>query len=488
MDTQVNLYITSFQYSIWIILLKRVLQCNFCAPKRAELYIRNSYCASRNQHLFDLQGINLMNELFLIYLWEQKLLRIPLMATDGQPVEILFPGIRNNDAGPDFSQARIRLGNTIWAGSVEMHINASDWYRHNHDHDPAYENVILHVVFHEDKKVFDKARNALPTLEVRGRFDEHLLLNYRRFADSRAWLPCGRLASAVQRFTWLSWLDRMATERLEEKTKAVLELAATTSFDWDETFWRLLLANLGFKVNQESFERLSQMLPFSLMLRHADQLLQLEALLLGVAGLLEQEFEEEYPKKLKNEYNFLKTKYRLNTMPPSAWKFMRMRPANFPSLRLAQAAMLVHRNGRLFSSILDEDPGRLHAFFSIEAGAYWNTHYRPDESSAFKIKKIGDDAVNLILINTVSRLLFAWGHVHQSEEKKDRAMMLLEALAPENNNVTRRFGLAGVKATNALHSQALLQLHRHYCTPRHCLECRIGNLLIRKSPEDAVSE
>lgn len=429
-----------------------------------------------------------MNELFLIYLWEQKLLRFPLTATDGQPVEILFPGIRNNDAGPDFTQARIRIGNTVWAGSVEMHINASDWYRHNHDSDPAYENVILHVVYCEDKKVYDKARNSLPTLEVRGHFDDYLLLNYRRFSDSRAWLPCGRLTSDVQRFTWLSWLDRMATERLEEKTKDVLELAAATSFDWDETFWRLLLSNLGFKVNQESFERLSQNLPFSLMLRHADQLLQLETMLLGVAGLLEREFEEEYPKKLKDEYKFLKSKYKLNTLPPSIWKFMRMRPANFPSLRMAQAAMLVHRYGRLFSRILDEDPRNLHALFSVEAGAYWNTHYRPGESSAFKVKKIGDDAINLILINTVSRALFAWGHAYQNEEKKDKAMMLLEALAPENNNLTRRFCLAGVKATNALHTQALLHLHRHYCTPRHCLECRIGNLLIRKSSVDDESD
>ncbi len=429
-----------------------------------------------------------MNELFLIYLWEQKLLRFPLTVTDGQPIEILFPGIRNNDAGPDFTQARIRIGNTVWAGSVEMHINASDWYRHNHDSDPAYENVILHVVYSEDKKVYDKARNSLPTLEVRGRFDDYLLLNYRRFSDSRAWLPCGRLTSAIQRFTWLSWLDRMATERLEEKTKAVLELAAVTSFDWDETFWRLLLANLGFKVNQESFERLSQNLPFSLMLRHADQLLQLEAMLLGVAGLLEREFEEEYPKKLKDEYKFLKSKYKLNTLPPSIWKFMRMRPANFPSLRMAQAAMLVHRYGRLFSRILDENPGKLHALFSVEAGAYWNTHYRPSESSTFKVKKIGDDAINLILINTVSRALFAWGHAYQSEEKKDKAMMLLEALAPENNNLTKRFDLAGVRATNALHTQALLHLHRRYCTPRHCLECRIGNLLIRKSSVDDESD
>jgi hypothetical protein len=425
-----------------------------------------------------------MNELFLIYLWEQKLLRIPLLTSEGQSIEILFPGIRNHDAGPDFSQARIRMGNTTWAGSVEMHINASDWYKHHHDTDPAYQNVILHVVYKEDKKVFDKNRNPLPTLEVAGRFDDFLLLNYRRFSESRAWLPCERLASGIQHFTWLSWLDRMATERLEEKTNDVLELATATGFDWEEVFWRLLLINLGFKVNQEAFERLGLLLPFNLILRHADQLFQLESMLLGVAGLLEGEFDEAYPKKLQNEYNFLRLKYNLKTMPASSWKFMRMRPANFPTLRMAQTAMLVHRNGRLFAKVLDEEPKNLPAIFSVEAGDYWNTHYRLGEKSVFKPKKIGDDAVSLILINTVSRMLFAWGVAHHSQEKKDKAIMLLEALSPENNKLIRRFGNAGIVATNALHSQALLHLHRQYCSPRRCLECRIGNLLIRRSRED----
>lgn len=422
-----------------------------------------------------------MNEFFLIYLWEQKLFRLPLQTTDGQDVEILFPGIRNHDAGPDFAQARVRIGQTFWAGSVEMHINASDWYKHRHDADPAYENLVLHVVYQEDKKVFDKNRNPLPTLEAKGRFDEHLLLNYRRFADSRAWLPCHRLAGTVQRFTWLAWLDRMASERFEDKTQLVLELAAATGFDWDETFWRLLLANLGFKVNQEAFERLARMLPFNLMLRHADQLIQLEALLLGAAGLLEGSFDDDYAARLKSEFNFLKSKYNLSIMPAGSWKFMRMRPANFPSLRMAQAAMLVHRHGRLFSKVMDESPERLSEMFSVEAGEYWNTHYRPGEPSPNKTKKLGEDAVNLILINTVARVLFAWGHAHHDLQKKDKALMLLEALPPENNKLTRQFEEAGIKATNALHSQSLMHLHRYYCAPRKCLECRIGHVLIRNS-------
>lgn len=420
-----------------------------------------------------------MNEFFLIYLWEQKLLRLPLQTTTGQTVEIIFPGIRNHDAGPDFEQARIRLDNTLWAGSIEMHIHASDWYNHRHDADPAYDNVVLHVVFQEDKKIYDKARNLLPTIEVQNRFDENLLLNYRRFTDSRAWLPCHRLAATVQRFTWLSWLDRMATERLEYKTQAVLALAESCGFDWDETFWRLLLSNLGFKVNQEAFARLAELIPFNLMLRHADQLVQLEALLLGVAGMLESSFEEEHLVRLQKEFAFLKAKYNLRMMNTASWKFMRMRPANFPSVRLAQAAMLIHRHGRLFAKVMDEAPDQLSILFSVAAGEYWNTHYRPGEPSSNKPKKLGQDAISLILINTVSPMLFAWGIVHNNEQKKDKAFMLLEALAPENNQLTRRFSEAGIKASNALHTQALMHLHRHYCASRQCLECRIGNLLIR---------
>ncbi|HMM10594.1 MAG TPA: DUF2851 family protein [Bacteroidales bacterium] len=425
-----------------------------------------------------------MNELFLIYLWEQRLLRLPLQTTDGQPVEVLFPGIRNEDAGPDFSQARIRIGPTLWAGSVEMHINATDWYKHHHDSNPAYENVVLHVVFHEDKKVYDKARNVLPTLEVKGHFDDYLLLNYRRFADSRQWLPCGKLAGNVQRFTWLSWLDRMATERMEEKTDKVLSLAAQLNFDWDEVFWHLLMAAMGFKVNQEAFGRLARALPFTLMLRHADQLMQLEALLLGTAGLLDGAYQEDYPLKLQSEYAFLKKKYKLNTMPPGSWKFMRMRPANFPTVRMAQVAMLVHTHGRLLSKVLNETAGSLPELFSLTAGEYWNTHYRPGEPSGERPKKMGPDTVNLVMINSVAVLLFAWGHAHHDQHRKDKALMLLEALPAENNQLTRRFALSGINAVNALHSQALLHLHRNYCTPRKCLECRIGSLLIRSRQDE----
>lgn len=409
------------------------------------------------------------------------MLRPPLQTTDGQPIEVIYPGIRNHDAGPDFAQARIRIGPTLWAGSVEMHINASDWYKHGHDTDPAYENVVLHLVYQEDKKVYDRSRNPIPTLQVKGCFDEHLLLNYRRFTDSRAWLPCARLAPSVQRFTWLAWLDRMATERLEDKTQVVLELASSTQFDWEETFWRLLLINLGFKVNQEAFELLGRALPFNLMLRHADQLHQLEALLLGVAGLLPAEPTDEYMAKLNAEYNFLKSKYNLKTMQASAWKFMRMRPANFPTIRMAQAAMLVHKHGRIFSRVLAEPPEKLSEMFGVETSQYWQTHYRPGEPSPARKKIIGEDAIRLIMINTVARVLFAYGYAHKDETHKDRAMMLLEQLPAENNNLTRRFSEAGITATNALHSQALLHLHRYYCAPRQCLECRIGSLLIRNS-------
>lgn len=421
-----------------------------------------------------------MKEFFLIYLWEQRLLKPPLFTTDGKPVEVIYQGIRNHDAGPDFVQARVRIGETLWAGSVEVHVNAGDWYKHHHESDPAYDNVVLHVVYHHDREVYDKSRQVLATLEVKGCFDEQLLLNYQRFVHSRAWLPCARMASKIQRFTWLSWLDRMATERFEEKNEALMEVVASTKYDWDEAFWRLLLAGMGFKVNGAAFEMLGQMLPFQLMLKHADQPLQLEALLLGVAGLLEVDPEEdEYLKKLQKEFTFLQKKYHLRTMPSGMWKFMRMRPANFPTLRLAQLAMLVHRHGRLFAKVMLLESSEFESFFNITAGEYWHSHYRLGEPSSFKQKNLGSQAIHLILINTVARMLFAWGTAHNNEKSKDKALMLLELLPAENNNITRRFSEAGISASSALHSQALLHLHRNYCAPRRCLECRIGHLIIR---------
>jgi hypothetical protein len=421
-----------------------------------------------------------MKEIFVMYLWENKLLKGNLKTVDGEEIEILHPGFRNDDAGPDFSDARLKIGDTTWAGHVEIHVNASDWYRHNHQKNKAYDNIILHVVYQADKDIYTTQRQKIPCLEIKNHFDPQILLNYRSFIDSRQWIACYNQLGAVQRFTWMAWLDRVIAERLEMKTEIVLDVFRKCENDWEETFYRRLMSNFGFKVNEQPFELLAQRLPFHLLLRHSDQLFQLEALLFGQAGLLGEDFSDDYPKALQHEYHFLAAKYQLKPLPPEIWRFMRMRPANFPSIRLAQMATLIHNNGQFFSRLLHEkNLGAIRALFSAQASAYWDGHFQFDKPSRGKPKVIGAGSIDLILINTVVPLLFAYAMHTAKQAFADKALMLLEALAPETNQVVSRFGQAGIVATNALQSQALLQLKKAYCNPKLCLDCRIGQVLLK---------
>ncbi len=421
-----------------------------------------------------------MKEIFIHYLWENKLLTPTLETTNGEPLQLLHPGRRNEDAGPDFLDARIKIGDTLWAGNVEIHLSASDWYKHGHDQDKAYDNVILHVVYQADKEVFSAIRKAIPTLEVKGKFDPSILLRYRSFIDSKSWIACENQLSEVQRFTWLGWLDRMIIERLELKVASLFQLQHQNTGDWEETFYRTLLANLGFKVNTVPFEQLARLLPFKLLLKHRDNLFQLEALLFGTAGLLEKDFKDEYPSQLKKEFGFLAEKYQLKTVKPELWRFMRMRPANFPTIRLAQLAAMIHQHGSLFSQVLHcENPESLFALFQVEASTYWNNHFQFDKTSDGKPKRIGESSIELLLINTVAQILFAYGKYQNNETTMEKAMMLLESIEPENNQIINKFSERGITASNALQSQALLHLRTHYCLPRRCLECRIGHVLMK---------
>lgn len=416
-----------------------------------------------------------MNEQFLYYIWENRLVSNDLQTTDGETIGIVATGYRNTDSGPDFLEAKVQIGDKLWAGHVEIHVKTSDWNRHGHQNDKGYQNVILHVVYDNDTRV-----NSIPILELKGRFAETLFANYQRFVGSKSWIPCETSLSRVPPFTRLAWLDRMAVERLEAKANNIGKTLEANHFDWEDTLYKLLMRHIGLKVNNEAFETLACILPFKTLLKHADNLAQVEAMLFGCAGFLEGDFSEEHPRLLKREFGVMRAKFNLVPMPAERWKFMRMRPANFPTVRLAQMSQLIHRHGCLFAKVREaKSAEEAKALFDVEATGYWQTHWRPGTASEPKHKHLGRATADLLTINAVAPLLFCFGRLHKDEAICETAIRFLEDLEAEDNAIVRRFAECGAKPENALQSQALLHLHNMYCRRKRCLECRIGNVLMK---------
>ena len=417
-----------------------------------------------------------MREEFLYYLWENRLTDKDLKTTEGESIDIVATGYRNTDSGPDFLEAKIQISDKLWAGHVEIHVKSSDWNRHGHQNDKAYQNVILHVVYENDIQV-----NDIPTLELKGHFDETLFAQYQKFISSKGWIPCEKNIAQVPVFTRLSWLDRMAVERLESKSVTVNKILEANQFDWEDALYKLLMRYFGLKVNNEAFEYLSNILPFKTLLKHADNLLQVEAMLMGCAGFLEDDFTEEYPLLLKREFAVMKAKFNLLTMPAERWKFMRMRPSNFPTIRLAQMAQLIHKNGCLFSKIkAAKNTAEVKALFDVEASEYWEMHWRFGVSTESKPKHLGETTADVLTINAVAPLLFCYGKLHKDESVCETALQFLEETEAEDNAVIRHYAQCGIKAENAMQTQALLHLYSYFCKRKRCIECRIGNVLLHK--------
>lgn len=422
-----------------------------------------------------------MREDFLHFLWRWRRFEMrDLCSTEGEALEILHPGELNAHAGPDFFNARLRLGNTLWAGNVEIHLKSSDWLAHRHDSDPAYDNVILHVVFEEDRPLLRPNGTVLPCLELRDRVPPNILDKYQRLQNEWAWIPCAASYGSIPEIVRNNWLDRLLVERLEQKTEEVARLVEACGQHWEEAFYRMLARNFGLKINAEPFEALARALPLRLLSKHQDQPFQLEALLFGQSGLLEEPFEEEYPTALAKEYRFLQHKYALHPLPPGQWKFFRLRPAGFPTLRLAQLAALLHGATHIFTRVLDSrNTDELVLLFNVEPADYWRTHFRFDKTAQPRAKPLGREFVHLLLINTVAPFLFHYGREKGLPEVQDRALQMLEALPPESNHVLEAWSDLGQCASNAGRSQALLQLKTHYCTAGRCLECAIGTAILR---------
>ena len=438
-----------------------------------------------------------MREEFLYYLWENRLTDKDLKTTEGEAVEVVATGYRNTDSGPDFLEAKIQIGDKLWAGHVEIHVKTSDWNRHGHQSDKAYKNVILHVVYENDTQV-----NDIPTLELKGHFDESLFAQYQKLISSKNWIPCEKSIAKVPVFTRLSWLDRMAVERLESKSETVTKVLEANQFDWEDALYKLLMRYFGLKVNNEAFETLSNILSFKTLLKHADNLTQVEAMLMGCAGFLEDDFTEEYPLLLKREFAVMKAKFNLITMPAERWRFMRMRPSNFPTIRLAQMAQLIHKNGCLFSKIREAKNGdEVKALFDVAASEYWETHWRfnqrlpqcdsptSQKSGAVGLsyhgsrktpKHLGDTTANVLIINAVAPLLFCYGKLHKNESVCETAIQFLEETEAEDNAIIRHYASCGITAQNAMQTQGLLHLYSYFCKRKRCIECRIGNVLLHK--------
>lgn len=417
-----------------------------------------------------------MKEDFLYYLWNNKLIDGELFTTSGEPVTVFATGYRNDDSGPDFLEARIKIGDKTWAGHVEIHVKASDWKRHQHHIDKAYNNVILHVVYENDL-----ATAIIPTLELKGHFDETLYEKYQDFITTKGWIPCERSLPDIPKLTLISWLDTVLVERLEQKAEATEKALQDNTFDWEDALYKLIMRYSGLKVNNEAFARLASILPFKTILKHADNLLQVESMLFGCAGFLEKEFTDQYPQLLKREFAVMKAKFNLQTMPIEMWKFLRMRPGNFPTIRLAQLAMMIHNNGCAFSKImLAKNTEDVKDMLQVEPSEYWLTHYIFDKSSTKRIKRLGNSASEILIINAIVPLLFCYGQLHYDDTLCEKATDYLEQLKAEDNAITRGFSQHGCQPMNAMQSQAMIQLHDHYCKKKRCLECRIGSSLLKE--------
>ena len=419
-----------------------------------------------------------MNEKLLQYIWQYRYFnQTNLSLESGESLQVIFPGLPNQNQGPDFLNARIKIETTQWVGHVEIHIHASDWYKHVHDEDRNYDNVILHVVLENDL-LPDK--DKIPMLVLNHRIPGLLLNKCEEWMNSLAFIPCAGTVSQVDHLIWVSWKQRLIRERLLRKAEEHRKILKENNFHWEEVFWWKIASNFGFRVNANAFESVARTLPQSLLARHKNQLIQLEALLLGQAGLLNRKFKDQYPEMLRKEYNFLKTKYQLRPIFEPI-HFLRMRPRNFPTIRLSQLAALIHRSTHLFSVIKEiKDLPTLRSLLNVSANDYWNRHYRFDEESVFLQKNLGVQMIDNLLINTTVPIMYSYGWYHKNELIQERALNWLDSIPSETNSILDQWHGISIQTENAADSQALLELKSQYCDNRKCLACSIGNAILKK--------
>jgi len=424
-----------------------------------------------------------MKEEFLHYLWKYSLYDADkLVDNDGNKVVVIHPGEYNRDSGPDFFNARISVAGTLWAGNVEIHTKSSHFENHGHQNDPAFNNVILHVVSENDKRVFNSLGEELLTVVLS--FDPELYEKYFNLVNFPFIIACQNEINNLEEIFIRHWLNSLVIERFQSKSELILRIYSETGNDWEETFYRLLIRYFGFRVNTEPFEMLATALPFRIIRKHADNLFQIEALLFGTAGMLEEGLFKEalsdvYYQDLIKEYKILSSKYSLQPIHGWLWKFSRLRPANFPTIRISQLAVMLSVTGSLFSRVLEvTDVSKLSTIFEVTASDYWNNHFVFGKKSKSVPKSTGAQATDIFLINAVIPVIFVYGRNRDHKDICERALDFLDQLKAEQNIIIGEWETAGIRAESAFYSQALIQLRNEYCKKRRCLDCRIGSKLI----------
>jgi hypothetical protein len=408
--------------------------------------------------------------------WKHKLYTFGNFVTkEGMSLEIIDTGIYNSDAGPDFFNAKIKLEDQIWVGNIEIHLHSSDWYKHGHEKDKAYNSVILHVVeVIDEEEIRDESGRRVPQWAMP--VPDSIKENYFTLINNSNSIPCLPRIKEINKIYLSDWKNALLTERLERKTNTIFQLLDTYQDDWTEVLYIALSRNFGFGINNDAFERLAKSLPLKYILKHQDSEKQVEALFLGQAGLLEKtDIDDEYYLALQQEYQFLQKKYQLQALEGHLFKNLRIRPNNFPHIKIIQLAGFIRKSQHLVTQILKSTQlSDFHILFSSDVSEYWKSHYQFGKLSSKKSKQLGYSAISILLINTVVPFLFAYGKKKNIEIFKERSLQLIAAIRAENNFITTLFSRAGIEIENAGDSQALIQLKREYCEKKKCIFCRIG--------------
>ena len=423
-----------------------------------------------------------MRENFLHYIWKYKKFDVlNLKTTQHESVDLISVGMHNHNSGPDFFNAKLKIGEQLWAGNVEIHIKSSDWFAHGHEQDKAYDNVILHVVYEHDTEIFRNDNSTIPTLELNQLINPIVLQNYQKLFSKKAkWINCEPDFAQTEDFILNHWLERLYIERLERKSKSIEALLKASQNDWEAVLFILIAKNFGLKVNGEAFLSLAKQTDYTVIRKSQSDLQSLEAVLFGQAGLLDNDIEDVYFQQLKKEYIYLKQKFQLDNTYVLPLQFFRLRPPNFPTLRLSQLASLYYTHHNLFSKLMVcETLEDMYQLFKIAASQYWNTHYTFHKSSKRSEKVLTTSFIDLLVINTIIPLKFSYAK-HKGEPENEQLLELVRTINPENNSIVKGFNTLKYSCKSALESQALVQLKTDYCNKHQCLKCAIGHSLLNK--------